>query len=118
MEITTSLLSNLDQLGNWGILTTDRSLRIIGWNRWLEKHSGKQASELLGQHLFAAYPDLVIRSLDRYYGQALQGQAAILSQRFHKYLLPLPPTVANSTLMHMQQTVRVSPMMENDHVCG
>ena len=53
-----------------------------------------------------------------YYQQALQGQAAILSQRFHKYLLPIPPTVANSTLMHMQQTVRVSPMMDSDQVCG
>jgi signal transduction histidine kinase/CheY-like chemotaxis protein len=118
MEISNTLLANLDQLGNWGILTTDENLKIIGWNRWLEKYSGKPASQVLGQHLFSAFPDLLVRSFDQYYGQALQGQAAILSQRFHKYLLPLPPTVANSTLMQMQQTARISPVMEGDKVCG
>jgi signal transduction histidine kinase/ActR/RegA family two-component response regulator len=118
MEITETLLANLDQLGNWGILTTDKDLKIVGWNRWLEKHSGKPASELLGQHLLNAYPDLVVRSLDRYFHQALAGQAAILSQRFHKYLLPLPPTGNSSTLMQMQQTVRISPVMDGDRVCG
>jgi len=118
MEISETLLANLDQLGNWGILTTDGDLKIVGWNRWLEKHSGKLSSKVLGKHLFSAFPDLLVRSFDQYYGQALQGQAAILSQTFHKYLLPLPPTVANSTLMHMQQTARISPVMEGDKVCG
>lgn len=118
MEISNTLLANLDQLGNWGVLTTDENLKIVGWNRWLEKHSGKPASKVLGRHLFSEFPDLLVRSFDQYYAQALQGQAAILSQRFHKYLLPLPPTVANSTLMQMQQTARISPVMENGKVCG
>ena len=118
MEIPKTLLANLDQLGNWGILTTDEDLKIVGWNRWLEKHSGKPARKVLGQHLFSAFPDLLVRCFDQYYGQALQGHAAILSQRFHKYLLPLPPTVAGSPLMHMQQTARISPVMDGDKVCG
>src|SRR6185295_13065027 len=99
MEVT-RLVENLDHLGSWGILTTDIELRITGWNRWLEKHSGKSAEIVLGQHLFDVFPDLPVRSLDRYFRQALEGRAGILSQRFHNYLLPLPPTVADSTLMH------------------
>ena len=112
MEVTQSFLDNLDCLGAWGVLTTDESLRIVGWNRWLERHSGKRAGDVLGQPLFEAFPDLVVRSLDRYYQEALAGQASILSQRFHKYLLPMPPTAPTSELMHMQQTVRISPLFE------
>jgi PAS domain S-box-containing protein len=118
MEVSETLLANLDQLGSWGILATDTDLKIVGWNRWLEKHSGKPAAEMVGQSLFAAFPNLVDRNLDAYYRQVLQGQAAILSQRFHSYLLPFPPTGADSALMHMQQTVRISPVMDGDRVCG
>lgn len=118
MEINDALLANLNQLGNWGLLTTDKEMKIIGWNRWLEKHSGMPASDLIGRHLFDACPSLVQRGLDGYYRDALQGQAAMLSQRFHQYLLPLPPTVDNSPLMQMQQTARISPVMQGDQVCG
>ncbi|MGV3486803.1 MAG: ATP-binding protein, partial [Planctomycetaceae bacterium] len=118
MEVTDTLLANLDQLGSWGLLTTDKDMVIVGWNRWLEKYSGRSASELIGQHLFHAFPSLVERGFDGYYDRALEGQAAMLSQRFHKYLLPLPPTVANSSLTQMQQTARISPVMQGDQVCG
>ena len=118
MEINHTLLANLDLLGAWGIFTTDAELRIVGWNRWLENHSGKLANDLVGLNLISVYPDLVARRLDHYYRQALEGQASILSQRLHQYLLPLPPTVVNSSLAQMQQTVRISPLMEGDRVCG
>ena len=118
MEVTQTFLDNLDCLGAWGILTTDDNLRIVGWNRWLERHSGKRAAEVVGQLLFEAFPDLVVRSLDRYYREALGGQAAILSQRFHNYLLPLPPTIASSPLMHMQQMARISPLFEGGVIRG
>jgi signal transduction histidine kinase/ActR/RegA family two-component response regulator len=84
----------------------------------LERHSGKPADAVLGRHLFDVFPDLLDRSLDRYYRQALEGQAGILSQRFHNYLLPLPPTVSDSSLMHMQQTARISSVMEGNEVRG
>src|SRR5688572_4102305 len=112
------LVENLDHLGSWGILTTDTELRITGWNRWLEKHSGRSVESVLGRHLFEVFPDLPVRSLDRYYLQALDGQPGILSQRFHNFLLPLPPTVPDSTLMHMQQTARISSVMDGDEVRG
>jgi signal transduction histidine kinase/ActR/RegA family two-component response regulator len=118
MEVTPTFLDNLDRLGAWGILTTDCNLRIVSWNRWLERHSGKAAGEVIGQPLFAVYPDLTVRALDRYYQQAIEGQSSMLSQRFHKYVLPMPPTVPTSTLMHMQQTVRISPLTVEGAIRG
>jgi PAS domain S-box-containing protein len=118
MEVTPTFLDNLDRLGAWGILTTDSELRVRSWNRWLERHSGKAAGEVIGHPLLAVYPDLTVRELDRYYQQALEGQSSILSQRFHKYVLPMPPTVPSSSLMHMQQTVRISPLTEDSVIRG
>ncbi len=118
MESSKVLLNSLDHLGGWGVFTTDVGLRITGWNRWLEQRSGKVATDVMGRHLFEIYPDLVIRSLDRYYRQALDGHACILSQRFHKFLLPLPPTVSATQLMHMQQTARLMPMLKDGAICG
>lgn len=118
LEFTNTLLENLEHLGSWGILTTDVDLKITGWNRWLEKHSGQKAEQVIGQSLLAVFPDLVVRSLDRYFRQAIDGQSGILSQRFHKYLLPLPPTVSHATVMHMQQTAKINPLLEGEQVVG
>src|SRR5688572_15717485 len=118
MELTQGFLDKLDCLGAWGILTTDEDLTIVGWNRWLERHSGKRSEELIGKHLFEAFPDLVVRSLDQYYREAIAGQVSILSQRFHNYLLPFPPTTATPQLMNMQQTARISPMFEGGAIRG
>jgi signal transduction histidine kinase/CheY-like chemotaxis protein len=118
MEVTDTFLDNLDRLGAWGILTTDENLIIVGWNRWLERHSGKRAADVIGKPLLEVFEDISIRSLDRYYREALEGRSAILSQRFHKYLLAMPPTVATSQLMHMQQTARISPMFDGGSIRG
>src|SRR5688572_29020582 len=118
LEFTNTLMENLEHLGSWGILTTDVDLKITGWNRWLEKHSGQKPEQVIGQNLFAVFPDLVVRSLDRYYRQALEGQSGILSQRFHKYLLPLPPTVSHAAVMHMQQTAKINPLTAGDEITG
>ena len=81
MEVTETFLDNLDRLGAWGILTTDENLKIVGWNRWLQRHSGKQETDVLGRPLFDVFPDLAVRSLDRYYREALQGQGPPLVNR-------------------------------------
>ncbi len=118
MEVSPTLLDNLDRLGAWGLLKTDRELRVVGWNRWLEQHSGKPAAEVVGRSLLETYPELKVRNLDRYFQQAVDGQSSILSQRFHKYVLPMPPTVPSSKLMHMQQTVRICPLIDDGTICG
>jgi len=118
MEVSETFLENLDRLGAWGILTTDENLKIVGWNRWLERHSGRRAADVAGLSLLDVFPDLAVRSLDRYYQEALQGQSSMLSQRFHKYLLAMPPSVATAQLMHMQQTARISPLFEGTAIRG
>jgi signal transduction histidine kinase/CheY-like chemotaxis protein len=118
MEVTQTFLDNLNSLGAWGILTTDENLVVVGWNRWLERHSGRRAEDIVGAPLLQVFPELAVRGLDRYYREAIAGQAAILSQRLHSFLLPFPPTTATSQLAQMQQTVRISPMFDGDRIQG
>jgi signal transduction histidine kinase/ActR/RegA family two-component response regulator len=118
MGFTAGLVGELDSVGDWGVLTTDADLAIIGLNRWLERHIGRPAAAFLGRPLFDVFPNMVARKLDRYYQQALGGQTVLLSQRLHKYLLPLPPPTAEERFEFMQQTVRIVPLVDGAVVCG
>ncbi len=118
MGFTAGLVGELDSVGDWGVLTTDAGLAIVGWNRWLERHIGRPAGAFLGRPLFDVFPNLVARKLDRYYRQALGGQTVLLSQRLHKYLLPLPPPVAEGRFEFMQQAARIVPLVDGAVVCG
>jgi PAS domain S-box-containing protein len=100
-----------------GILITDTELNIRGWNRWLEIHSHRPATEMLGRNLLDVYPELVERRIVRYYQGALAGQVQVLSTRFHRYLLPLP-TDLNHGLEAMLQRVHIAPLVEDDRVIG
>lgn len=118
MGLTRGLVDELDAVGDWGLLTTDADLRIIGWNRWLEQRAGQPASAVLGRPLFERFPDLLTRKFDRYYRQALQGQTVILSQRLHGYTLSLPPPRTGTIFPQMQQSSRIIPLMEGEQVVG
>jgi signal transduction histidine kinase len=118
MGITAGVARELDAVGDWGLLTTDVHLTITGWNRWLEQRLDRQASAFVGRPLFDVFPNLVARKLDRFYRQALGGQTILLSQRLHKYLLPLPPPTARERFEFMQQTARIIPLMDAERVCG
>jgi diguanylate cyclase (GGDEF)-like protein len=48
-----------------GILAVDRDLRVVVWNRFLEAHSGRNASEVVGRPLFETFPELPRRWLER-----------------------------------------------------
>ena len=116
MGLESGLVDQLDRIGDWGLLATDTRLIVTGWNLWLERRSGLTAGEILGRPLFDLFPELVARRLDRYYHQALAGQTAILSQRLHGYVLPLP--VGGAGPARMQQAARVVPLVEGPEVCG
>ena len=118
MGLTVGLVGELDMVGDWGVLTTDVNLTITGWNRWLERHIGRKAEAFRGKPLFDIFPNLLARRLDHCYQQALGGQTVLLSQRLHKYLLPLPSAVATERFEFMQQTARVIPLVEAGVVCG
>jgi signal transduction histidine kinase len=117
-ELNSAMLRWLHEFAVQGILITDADLRIVGWNRWLEQHSRRTAEAVVGRHLFEVYPDLQSRGIAVRYQQALAGQAVVLSQRFHQYLLPMPPAIEGTAFTQMQQSVQIAPLTVDDHVIG
>lgn len=113
-----AVLRWMNELAAQGIFLTDTALTIRGWNHWLELHSGRSASEMIGRNLLAAYPELLDRRLDKYYTEALAGQAHLLSHRLHRYLLPMPLHAEDATFAFMQQSARIAPLLENQQVIG
>lgn len=108
----------MNDLSAQGIFMTDAELTIQGWNHWLESRSGRAAAEMIGRNLFDAYPDLVERGLDKYYKDVLDGQIRLLSQRLHRYLLPMTPQGDDTSFTLMQQSARIAPLVEDDRVIG
>ena len=78
-RLSAALVRWFSDLTHQGIFATDRDLRIIVWNRWMEVHSDLAASEVLGRALTALYPDLIERGLDQYYRDALAGRISVVS---------------------------------------
>jgi signal transduction histidine kinase len=107
----------LNEQADHGIFTTDTSLTIRGWNQWLEKHSGRPASQVLGKHLFELFPEITARQLNLFYEGALEGQAQLLSNRFHGYLLSFLNPIATESEF-MQQTTRIAPLITDGRVVG
>jgi diguanylate cyclase (GGDEF)-like protein/PAS domain S-box-containing protein len=100
-----------------GLFITDEALKICSWNHWLEANSGFHANEVMGRSLRSLYPELEQRHLDALYQQALQGQTVFLSQRLHRYLLPMSAT-AGDRLQFMQQSVRIAPVLKKGAIVG
>jgi signal transduction histidine kinase len=113
-----AILHWMEELAPIGIFTTDNELRIKTWNYWLETHSARPASTVLGKPLFEVFPDLVTRQFDAYFHQAVEGQVNVLSTALHGYLLPFAATERDSGFEHMQQTARIGPLLLNETVCG
>jgi signal transduction histidine kinase len=118
MDFEQATLEWLNNLADQGVLTTDTNLCILGWNRWLEQHSGYRASEVLGRPLFEVYPDLVWRRIDQRYQQVLNGQVAVFSQRLHRFLLPMAPGIEQTGLPYMQQSARIAPLIADEKIIG
>jgi signal transduction histidine kinase/CheY-like chemotaxis protein len=111
--LNAALLRWMSDVAGHGILITDAELRIYGWNNWLEEHSELSAAEVIGRNLLEVYTELEKRRLDRHYKWVLEGQTRILSQRLHGHLLPLPTDPTLSGFSEMQQTARISPLMDD-----
>ncbi len=118
MGLSAGLLNQLEAVGDWGLLATDTELTVTGWNRWLERQTGLAAEDVLGRKLLDLFPDLPVRGLDRYFRQVLAGQTAILSQRFHSYILPIPTPIAGANQGRMQQSARILPLVADGNVLG
>jgi PAS domain S-box-containing protein len=111
------ILDWLSDYATQGILTTDTSLIIRGWNRWFELNTGRTADSVIGSSLFEVFPDLVQRKLDGIYQEALKGQVMVFAHRFHKYLVRLPAR-PESQLSEMQQSALVAPLLREGEIVG
>jgi PAS domain S-box-containing protein len=108
----------MHDLAAQGIITTDAELNVVEWNRWMEEHTGKRASEVNGKSLLDVFPELTARRLDRHYKWALEGQVRVLSQALHGYLIAMPVVSAEHGYAQMQQAVRISPLSNEHQIIG
>jgi signal transduction histidine kinase/ActR/RegA family two-component response regulator len=107
-----------EDLSDRGIFATDASLVVRAWNPWLEAHTGISRSAAVGQPLSELYPSLATRGLDQYYRDALIGEVRVLSQRFHKFLLPMPTVSQVFGVSEMAQTARIAPLAVDARIVG
>ena len=122
-QVTETLLNAaimhwMHELAAQGIMTTDSDLNVVEWNRWMEEHTGKRASEVVGKNLLDSFPELTARRLDRHYKWALEGQVRVLSQALHGYLIAMPVVSAEHGYAQMQQAVRISPLSHEGRIIG
>ena len=45
-------------LVNCGVFSVDRDMRILSWNRFMQYHSGRASEDVIGQDMFALFPEL------------------------------------------------------------
>jgi signal transduction histidine kinase/FixJ family two-component response regulator len=112
-----ALLQRVNDLAGQGIMVTDTDLVICGWNQWLEERSPITAEAAIGKSLLELFPSVGERGLLHQFQWALEGQVRVLSQRLHGYLLPMPPT-AGAEFTHMQQSARISPLLDEGRIVG
>jgi signal transduction histidine kinase/CheY-like chemotaxis protein len=106
------------ELADRGIFTTDDQLCVRTWNRWLETQTGITARQAIGQLLFDVCPTLVDRGLDQHYRDALAGEVKVLSERFHKYLIPISRSFHSVGITDMAQSARIAPLLVDGKVVG
>ena len=107
-----------EELSDRGIFTTDASMVIRTWNPWLEAQTGIPAAMAVGTPLFDLYPSLLTRGLDRYYQNAIAGEVHVLSERLHKFLLPISRNLQSIGVAEMAQSARIAPLAIGSNVVG
>jgi len=108
----------LHELAPFGIVTTDRELRVTSWNHWLATHSEIGPELAIGRPIFELFPSIRTRRLDDYFHRALAGEVSVLSVALHEYLLPLKNSIKEDKTEHMQQTARIAPLHWGTEILG
>jgi len=117
-KLHASVVRSVTEDTHQGFFVTDAQLRVVLWNRWMEIHSGRSASEVLGRSLLDLYPDVAEREIKDYYQSALEGRVTILSHALHRFLLALPPTHPDAGFAHMPQSGRIDPLIDGGALIG
>ncbi|WP_338539810.1 sensor domain-containing diguanylate cyclase [Paenibacillus tundrae] len=96
---------------NMGILIIDRQLKVILWNGWLERFTGKSKEEVIGRNLLEVCPRFKLNMYQNILQNALyQGQSRFCSSALHKaFILPKE----NEDEHFYKQNMHVEPLYEN-----
>jgi signal transduction histidine kinase/CheY-like chemotaxis protein len=116
--IASAMLRWFEELSDRGIFTTDDALVVRTWNPWLEAQTGVPASVAVGVLLIELYPTIKDRGLDRYYANALAGEVHVLSERFHRFLIPIARNIQSIGLSEMAQSARIAPLPVGESIVG
>ena len=116
--LNAAVLHWMRDLAAQGIVITDAALTVVEWNHWMEQHTGKRASEVMGANLLDLFPELIARRLDRHYKWALEGQVRVLSQALHGFLIAMSAVSGKHGQTQMQQAVRISPISHEGQIIG
>ena len=112
------MLRWFQDLSDRGVFTTDETLVIRSWNGWLEAQTGWPEDSVIGKQVSDVIPGFAERGLERYYRAALGGEVRLLSERFHKYLLPISRSFHTAGLTEMAQTARIAPLLSGTRAVG
>jgi diguanylate cyclase (GGDEF)-like protein/PAS domain S-box-containing protein len=112
-----SELAQIFDTVNIGLVTFDRELRVLYWNRWMELHSGISAEKIIGAPIIDFYPGLnAVRFTKNCKAVFLFGNFAFFSQKLHRYLFPFKPeSTFGSTFEFMQQSCTMGPLRDQDN---
>jgi signal transduction histidine kinase len=117
-KLEAATLEWIDRFAPYGVIATDRELRVRAWNHWMEVHSGRAFASVAGQLLIEIFPDLAKRRLIPHFDRALSGEVSVVSSALHGYLLPLTPTSRETGYPFMQQTARLAPLTIGGEIVG
>nr|WP_318382629.1 diguanylate cyclase [uncultured Enterobacter sp.] len=100
-----------------GVIVVDVEYRITLWNAWMEAHTGRTASDAIGQDFFVLFPELKHHRVGVAIHQAIcHNLPALLSQSLHRSPFPLfaEPAVPGERI---SQAVTIVPLGEAERYC-
>ncbi|MEO5360971.1 MAG: response regulator [Nitrospirota bacterium] len=109
------LLSILDKNQD-GIIVIDEAMRVVFWNRWMEKTSRIRRADIIGKILTEAFPELVNTRVMQGIDSALsRGLPTTLSHRLTNRPFPLfQPALDPKVSERMCQVVYISGIRQKD----
>lgn len=96
---------------NMGIIIIDKEHKIIIWNNWLERYTGKSKDETIGRKLSEVYAHFGGKALLNILNNTLQnGQSRFCSSTLHKiFVLP-----ADEARQNVQQNMQVEAIFSGE----
>lgn len=100
-----------------GVILVDAQYRIALWNAWLETHTGRAASDTVGEDFFSVFPDLTYHRVGDAIRQAIgHNLSSLLSQSLHRSPFPLYAEPARPTA-RLSQAVTIVPLGDAERYC-